>query len=134
MLIRNKKDLPHQWKESIVPIHEMGDKTDCSNYRGISLMSTSYNILSNFLLCRLIPYAGEIVGDHQCVFRRNSSTTDQFSISVRYWRKSGSKMAQYISYLYISRKPMIQLGGKHYTRFSLSLEYPGNYWGKLKCV
>jgi hypothetical protein len=34
-LIWNKK-LPHQWKESIVvPIHKKGDKTDCSNYRGI---------------------------------------------------------------------------------------------------
>jgi hypothetical protein len=31
-------------------------------------------------------------------------------------------MAQYISYLYISRKLMIQLGGKHYTMFSLSVE------------
>jgi hypothetical protein len=27
------KELPHQWEESIVlPIHKMGDKTDCSNY------------------------------------------------------------------------------------------------------
>jgi hypothetical protein len=34
-------------------------------------------------------------------------------------------MAQYISYLWISRKLMIQLGEKHYTAFSLSLEYPG---------
>jgi hypothetical protein len=41
-LIWNKQELPHQWKESIVvPIHKKGDKTDCSNYRGISLMSTS---------------------------------------------------------------------------------------------
>jgi hypothetical protein len=33
-------------------------------------------------------------------------------------------MAQYISYLYISRNLMIQLGGNHYTTFSLSLELP----------
>jgi hypothetical protein len=42
-LIWNKEKLPHQWKESIVvPIHKKGDKTDCSNYRRISLLSTSY--------------------------------------------------------------------------------------------
>jgi hypothetical protein len=50
-LIWNEEELPHQWKESIVvPIHKKGDKTDCSNYRGISLLSTSYKILSNILL------------------------------------------------------------------------------------
>jgi hypothetical protein len=50
----------------------------------------------------------------------------RFSKSVRYWRKSGSIMVQNISYLQISRKPMTQLGGKYYTIFALSLEYPGN--------
>jgi hypothetical protein len=70
--------LPHQWRESIVvPIHKKGDETDCSNYRGISLLSTSDKVLSNILLSRLIPYADEIIGDHQCGFQRNRSTTDQ---------------------------------------------------------
>jgi hypothetical protein len=70
--------LPDQWKESIiVPIHKKGDKTDCNNYRGILLLSTSYSILLNILLSRLSPYVDEIIGDHQCGFRRNRSTTDQ---------------------------------------------------------
>jgi hypothetical protein len=34
-------------------------------------------MLSNILLSRLSPYVAEIVGDHQCGFRRNRSTTDQ---------------------------------------------------------
>jgi hypothetical protein len=39
------KELPHQWEESIVmPVYKKVDKTDCSNYRGISLLSTSYKI------------------------------------------------------------------------------------------
>jgi hypothetical protein len=55
--------LPDQWKESIiVPVHKNGDKTDCSNYRGISLLSTLYKILSNILLSRLSPYIDEITG------------------------------------------------------------------------
>jgi len=40
--IWNKEELPEEWKESInVPIYKEGDKTDCSNYRGISLLSTT---------------------------------------------------------------------------------------------
>jgi hypothetical protein len=54
----------------------MGDKTDC-NYRGISLLSISYNVLSNVLFSRLSPYIDEIIGDHQGGFRRNRPTTDQ---------------------------------------------------------
>jgi hypothetical protein len=99
-LIWNKEELPHLWKESIVvPIHKKGDKTDCSNYRGISLLSTSYKILPNILLARLTPYAQEIIGDHQCGFRRNKSTTDQIFCTRHILEKSGSIMAQYISYL-----------------------------------
>ena len=67
--IWKREKLPEEWKESIiVPIHKKGDKTVCNNYRGISLLPTTYKILSNILLSRLIPYAKEIIGDHQCGF------------------------------------------------------------------
>ena len=69
--------MPEEWKGSIIePIHKKGDKTDCNNYRGISLLPTTYKILSNILLSRLISYTGEVIVDHQCGFRRNMSTTD----------------------------------------------------------
>ena len=70
------------WKESIiVPIYKKDDKTDCSNYRGISLLSPTYKILSNILLSKLTPNAEEILGDHQCWFRYSRSTaTHIFSI------------------------------------------------------
>jgi hypothetical protein len=56
--IWNKEELPDQWTKSIiVSIHKKkGDKTDCNYYRGISLLSTSYKIVSNILLSRLSPY------------------------------------------------------------------------------
>ena len=41
--IWKKEKLPEEWKESIiVPIHKNGDKTDCNNYRDISLLPTNY--------------------------------------------------------------------------------------------
>jgi hypothetical protein len=72
-----KEKLPEQWKESvIVPVYKKDDKTDCSNYHGISLLSVAYKILSNILLSRLTPYAEEILGDHQYGFQCNRSSTD----------------------------------------------------------
>jgi hypothetical protein len=76
--VSNKKELPDQWKEPIILlVHKKGDKTNCNNYRGMSLLSTSDKILSNILLSRLSPYIEAIIGDYQCGFRHNRSTTDQ---------------------------------------------------------
>jgi hypothetical protein len=49
------------------------------------------SLSSNILLSRLIPYADEITGDHQCGFRRNRSTTDQ----ILYIRQLLEKMWEY---------------------------------------
>jgi len=85
-----KEKLPEELKESIlVPIHKKGYKTDCNNYRGTSLLPTTYKILSNILLSTFIPYAKEIIRDHQCGFRRNRSTFDHIfcihQILVKKW-------------------------------------------------
>jgi hypothetical protein len=64
-------------KESInVPTCKKNDKTDCTNYCGISFLSTTYKILSYILLSRLTPYAEEIIGDFQCGFWHNRWTTN----------------------------------------------------------
>jgi sorting nexin-29 len=55
------------------------------------LLSTSYKILSNILLSRLNLYADEIIGDHQCGFRRNTSTTNQ----IFYFRQILEKKWEY---------------------------------------
>ena len=66
IFISNKEELPEEWKELIiVPIYKKGNKTECSNYIGTLLLSTTYKILSNILLSRLTPYAEEIIGDDQ---------------------------------------------------------------------
>jgi hypothetical protein len=41
------------------------------------MISIFYKRLSYILPSRLVPYIDEIIGDHQCGFRRNRSTTDQ---------------------------------------------------------
>jgi hypothetical protein len=75
--IWNKNELLKEWKESItVPICKRANKADYSNYRGISLLSSTYNILSYILLSRLTPNAEGINEYHQCGFGCNRSTAD----------------------------------------------------------
>ena len=52
------------------------------NYSGISCLPTMYKILSNIVLSRITPYAEEIIGDHQCGFWCNRSTTDRIQYFV----------------------------------------------------
>jgi hypothetical protein len=122
--IWKKEELPQQWKEFIiVPICKKGDKTDCNNYQGIFLLSTAYRILSNTLLARLTPYVSEIIGDHQCGFHHNRSTTDQIFYIRQILEKNGSMMEWCISYLLTSRKPITQLREKFFTISCLNLVY-----------
>jgi hypothetical protein len=46
------------------------------NYREISLLSTSYKIVSNIPPSRSSTYIDEITGNHQCGCQRNRSTTE----------------------------------------------------------
>ncbi|KAJ4443079.1 hypothetical protein ANN_04729 [Periplaneta americana] len=103
LAIWEKEIVPEQWKESIiVPIFKKGDKTNCGNFRGISLLLTSYKILSNILLRRLAPYVDEIIGDHQCGFRRNRSTIDQIfcirQIMEKKWEYKGTVHQLFIDF------------------------------------
>jgi hypothetical protein len=64
--IRIKEELSYHWKESIiVPIHKIGDKADCNNCCGTSLLSISYKVLKHILLSKLRTYINEIIWDHQ---------------------------------------------------------------------
>jgi hypothetical protein len=72
------------------------------------LLSTSYIILSNYLLSRLSPYIDEIIWDFQCGFRRNISTIDQiFSIHQIIERKW--KCNETVHQLFIDLKKVYHL-------------------------
>lgn len=78
LTIWDQERVPRQWANSIIcPLHKKGDQLDCTNYRGISLLSCAYKILSNVLFSRLAPYAEREIGKYQAGFRRGRSTVDQ---------------------------------------------------------
>ena len=106
--IWNKEELPEEWMESIiVPNDNKGDKTDCSNYRGISRFSTTYKILTKILLLWLATYAG-FWGSSMWISKQQVSYCSFHSSNKLV--KNENAIRQCISHLQTSRNPMIQLG------------------------
>ncbi|KAL1452545.1 hypothetical protein WDU94_006766 [Cyamophila willieti] len=95
--------LPQEWNEAVVvPLHKKGDKLECNNYRGISLLNTTYKILSKIILNRLKEYENEIIGEHQAGFVKKRSTTDQIyafkEIIAKCWEYNKEVHALFIDF------------------------------------
>ena len=66
----------------VVPIYKnKGSKTDCSNYRPISLLSPLNKILEKLIYQRIIKYLDKykLLTNHQYGFRQNSSTAQLYT-------------------------------------------------------
>lgn len=75
------KECPKDWcKAIIVPIHKKGDKTECSNYRAISLLSIPGKVYTGVLQRRLKKYAEEAMSEEQAGFRKERGTMDQIFV------------------------------------------------------
>ena len=72
-----KGTLPQDLRDAVIVslYKNKGEKSDCSNYRGFTLLSNAVKILARVLLNRLIPtIAQEYVPESQCEFRSNRGT------------------------------------------------------------
>jgi hypothetical protein len=85
-----------------VPIYKKGDKTDYTNYRGKSMLPTTYKIFSSALLSSLTPHIDEITEDYQCRFCHKRSTTDQMfcihQILEKKWECNGTVNQLFIDF------------------------------------
>ena len=78
-LIWRQGKVPRQWKDAVITVlHKKGDKTECGNYRGISLVSHAGKVLLKVVARRLSAYceAKGLLPEEQCGFRPDRSTTD----------------------------------------------------------
>ena len=84
--IWRRGEVPQQWKDAIIMIlHKKNDRTECGNYRGISLVAHAAKILLKIIAHRLSEYC-ECVGilqKEQSGFRPNRSTTDMMFVIRR---------------------------------------------------
>ena len=82
--IWKEETMPHDFRDAtVVSLYKKkGNKSDCGNYRGISLLSTAGKILAQVILNRLISAVSEeSLPESQCGFRPGRSTIDMvFSV------------------------------------------------------
>ncbi|XP_023247234.1 uncharacterized protein LOC111643501 [Copidosoma floridanum] len=75
--------LPEDWKLAVVvPLYKKGDVNEEKNYRGISLLPTSYKVYTEVLRCRLLREveAKGILPEGQAGFRKGRSTMNNIYI------------------------------------------------------
>ena len=75
-----------QWKDAIIMVlHKKKDRTECGNYRGISLVADAGKIVLKIIARCLSEYCERvgILPEEQSVFRPNRSTTDMMFVIRR---------------------------------------------------
>ena len=78
--------VPQQWKDAIIMVlHKKRDRTECDNYRGISLVANAGKILLKIIAHRHSQYCQRvgILPEEQRGFRTNRSTTDMMCMVRR---------------------------------------------------
>ena len=78
--------MPQQWKYAIIMVlHKIKDRTECGNYRGISLVSHAGKILMKIITRHLNEYCERVgvLPEEQSGFRPNRSTTNMMLVIRR---------------------------------------------------
>ena len=86
ILIWRQGKVPQKWKDAVITVlHKKGDKTECGNCRGISLVSHAGKVLLKVVARRLSAYceAKGLLPEEQCGFRPDRSTTDMMIVVRR---------------------------------------------------
>ena len=79
-------EVPQQWKDATIKVlHKKKDRSDCNNYRAISLVAHAGKVLLKIVSARLSSHCevGGILPEEQCGFRPARSTVDMLFVVRR---------------------------------------------------
>ena len=78
--IWEEEQIPADWKEGLInKLPKKGDLSNCSNYRGLTLLSVAGKVLNRVILDRMMDAVDHQLRDQQAGFRKNRSCVDQIA-------------------------------------------------------
>ena len=85
----------------IVPIYKgKGDRSECKNYRGISLMSIPGKVYGRILIEKVCSLTERLIGEDQCRFRSGRGCVDQMFVMKQMSEKFVEKnKSLYVAYM-----------------------------------
>ena len=91
-LVLHQRKVPQRWRDAVINILHKKDRTECGNYRGISLVAHAGKVLLKIVATRLSAYckAQNLLQEEQCGFHPNRSKTDMM-FAVRWLQELGRK-------------------------------------------
>ena len=92
-LVWHQREVPQRWRDAVIKVlHKKKDRTECGNYRGISLVAHAGKAFLKIVTTRLSAYceARNLLPEEQCGFHPHRSTTDMM-FAVRRLQELGRK-------------------------------------------
>jgi sorting nexin-29 len=86
--IWHQERMPNEWSLALIcPIYRKGEKLECCNYRGISLLTIVYEIPAAAINNRLTQCAEDLIEEYQNGFRNNRAATDNIYVMCQILEK-----------------------------------------------
>ena len=89
----HQREVPQRWRDAVIKVlYKKKDRTECGNYRGISLVAHAGKVLLKIVATRLSAYceARDLLPEEQSGFRPHRSTTDMI-FAIRRLQELGRK-------------------------------------------
>ena len=80
---------PSAWKDTlVVPVYKRGDRSQLTNYRPISLLSTVGKVCERVVYNKLYRFLTPVLSDHQPGFHKKYGTVMQLTRLVQLWSEA----------------------------------------------
>ena len=98
----SEEKVPNDWVRAIVvPLYKgKGDRNDCKNYRGISLLSIPDKVYGRILIERVRVLTEGMIGEEQCGFRSGRGCVDHVFVMKQMSEKfCGKNKSLFVAYM-----------------------------------